>query len=293
MGQEIHYIPVGFDLERLVQPLHLDNFDPDEVILFRSEKTPENDREAQIAEDIVNDLSDNLESFLNVDVDVEVISDMYDYVGIYEFAYHTMADKLDQGNQVYVNISSMPRTVAFAFATAVDTYTLENPEDRDRLSTYYVSPEKYLITEIREELNDTKEFLRETEFPANIEEGVKERVGSITDTLQKLRKGTTAGAQTMDDGKHHVEFVAPPIVDLNSREKQLLQILYEESETESISELDQLHADRTGNESSNSSTQYNVDQLEDKGLINRSEGDGTSHKISLTRTGKMWVATRR
>ncbi|EMA30927.1 DUF6293 family protein [Haloarcula japonica] len=293
MGREIHYIPVGFDLERLVQPLSLDDFDADKVILFRSEKTPETESEAELAEDIVQDLSGSIESLLSIDVEVEEISDIYDYVEIYEYAYQKMADDLDKGNQIYVNISSMPRTVAFAFATAADTLILENPNVRDDLYTYYVSPEKYLITEVRQELEDSVEFLRNLDISKEHEDKVTERIGSMADTLQKLQKGTTAGAKELKNGKHHVKFVAPPIVDLNEREKDLLKILYEQGKVESISELDRQYAQSTDRDSSNSSTQYSVDQLEEKGLINRSKGKGASHEISLSRIGIMWAGTRR
>lgn len=293
MGKEIHYIPVGFDFERLVQPLHLDDFDADKVILFRSEKKPENDREAEIAEDIVNDLSADIESVLSIEVEIEVIGDIYDYVGIYEFAYQKMADEIDNGNQVYVNISSMPRTVAFAFATAADTHILENPDVRDDLYTYYASPEKYLITEVREELEETIDFLRDLDRQNEAGDEVTERIGSMTDTLQKLQKGTTSGAREIRDGQHHVKFVAPPIVDLSDEEEQLLEILYDYGETESISELDRLHAEFTGDRSSNSSTQYRVDRLEEKGLVDRTEGSGGSHRISLSRIGLMWAGAHR
>jgi len=254
MGEEIHYIPVGFDFERLVQPLHQDDFDADRVVLFRSEKRPENEREAEIAENIVNDLSRSIESVLNIKVEIEVISDIYDYVEIYKFAYQRIAEELDKGNQTYVNISSMPRTVAFAFATAVDTLILENPDSREDLHTYYVSPKEYLITEVREELDDTVELLREIDLPERGEEKVEKRLDSITDTLQKLEKGTTSGAREIREGSHHVEFVAPPIVDVPDAEGELLNILKEEGEVESISKLARLQAGENYDPSSNSST---------------------------------------
>lgn len=293
MGKEIHYIPVGFDFERLVQPLHLDDFDADKVVLFKSEKNPENDREAEIAEDIVNDLAADIESVLSVEAEIQVIGDIYDYVGIYEFAYQRLADEIDIGNQVYVNISSMPRTVAFAFATAVDTHILESPNIRDDLFTYYTSPEKYLIMEVREEFEETIDFLRDFRHRNGAGEKVTERIESMADTLQKLQKGTTSGAREIRDGQHHVKFVAPPIVDLSDEEEELLEILYDCGETESISELDRLHAELTDSQSSNSSTQYRVDRLEEKGLVNRAEGPGGSHRISLSRIGLMWAGAHR
>jgi len=293
MGREIHYIPVGFDLERLVQPLSLDDFDADKVILFRSEKMPEDDDEAGLARDIVQDLSDSIESFLSIDVDIERITNMYDYIGIYEFAYQKIAKDLERGDQVFINISSMPRTVAFAFATAADTHILENPDVREHLYTYYVSPREYLITEVREELKDTIEFLRKLNDTKENNEELKNYIESIGDTLQKLQKGTTAGAREIKNGKHHVKFVAPPIVDLSEREEQLLKILYNNGTVESISELHRQYSEYAGEKSSNSSTQYAVNKLEEKGLIDRATGDGASHEISLSRIGTMWGATQR
>lgn len=295
MNKEIHYIPVGFDFERLVQPLHQDNFSPDRVVLFQSEKRPANEREAEISENIVKDLSSSMESVLDIEVEIETLRDIYDYIDIYKSSYQKISDELNRGNQIYVNISSMPRTVTFAFATAVDTLILENPDARNDLHTYYVSPEKYLITEVREELEDTVELLRNVNFSSEEEEKVTAHLGTITDTLQKLEKGTTAGTKEMEDGKHHVEFVAPPIVDLNDSEEELLNILSEQGEVESISELSRLHAEsnrEAHDRSANSAAQYRVDNLEEKGLINRTEGEGGGHKISLSRIGMMWASTQ-
>ena len=80
-------------------------------------------------------------------------------------AHRYILDKLENGNEVFVNISSMPRTTAFAFATAANSiiaeYQAEVEVVRDMLHTYYVAPEKYLVLEMIDALEDARNLFEE------------------------------------------------------------------------------------------------------------------------------------
>jgi hypothetical protein len=61
-----------------------------------------------------------------------------------------------------VNVSAVPRPVSFAFATAVHSIMVERQADRDRIHTDYTAPEKYLETELAEELRANEALLSGT-----------------------------------------------------------------------------------------------------------------------------------
>ena len=292
MGKEVHYIPVGFDYERLLQPLFKGDFDPDRIILVESSKDPAESREATLAKEITEDIRESATKTLGLNVDVIAVDDMYNYQGIFEFAYKELAEKIQLEKEIFVNISSMPRTVAFAFATAVDTHVLEAPHLRDSLHTYYVSPEKYLMVDVLEMLEEQKEYLENAREEGSFHD-IDEQLDDITDILQKLQSGTTTGPRELSDGKLHVEFVAPPVIDLKPYEEELLKIVDNKGTVESISELARLHADQNGvmcNSSFINKTRYRIDNLEETGLVKKYE-NGQKHEIRLTRIGEMWSAT--
>jgi len=293
MSKQIHYLPVGFDFERMIQPLFKDDFDVDKVILITSGNDPSASREGELAERIADNIERSVRSALGIDVSKLCIPDMYDYMEIYEIAHREIKEKIEDRYEIYVNISSMPRTVAFSFATAIDTHILRKPELRNQLHTYYVAPEKYLMVDVMELLEEEKEFLVETSFKDDIKPIINERLEDITDLLQKLETGTTTSPRELDEGEHHVEFVAPPVMDLEEYQVELLSIIHQCGDIDSISELARKHAKTTDEECDRSyisKTQYRVEGLEDLGLVERDDS-GQGHRIYLTKIGEIFVAT--
>ncbi|SFT04246.1 HFX_2341 family transcriptional regulator domain-containing protein [Halostagnicola kamekurae] len=293
MGDEVHYIPVGFDFERLVQPLHYDDFDPDRIVLLYSEQESNRKKEAELAENIASQLKSAVESVLGTTVETEIISDIFNYKSLYEYAYKTLTSELDEGNTVFVNISSMPRTVAFAYATAANTHVVERPQMRGKIHTYYSSPEDYLMINAIEELESVADFLKEKDFSQNIKPGAEEHLESISSLLDDLEKGTTSGTRQLPNEKYHVEFIAPPVTGITESEEEALQVLQYMEEAESISELARQHAEWRGIECDNShknKVRYWIENLIEKGLVVKKE-EGKRHRIKFSRIGEMWAAT--
>ncbi|POG54168.1 MarR family transcriptional regulator [Haloferax marisrubri] len=289
MIEKIHIIPVGFDYERLFQPITQGKLDADKIYLLHSARK-ENSEEVQgLAQRMVDKLDQAFGTILGKEVKIHEVEDIFKFEDIYPRAYKMIKSEVDQKNEVWVNISSMPRTVAFAFATAANALVVENPELRDRVHTYYVSPERYLITEMIEELKKESEFLEQQDG-----QEFRERNDAISGLLDEIESsGTTKGASRMNGGLH-VEFPVVPFAELHDFEIQILEFLAKEGEMESTSELARELAEDLDEDlemdSFKSKVQYNVKQLEKKGFVKR-EQEKNRYKPGLSTMGELWVQT--
>lgn len=289
--ENVHFIPVGFDFERLIQPISQGGLHADRVVLLRS-ASESHDRAAELAQRMDQKLYEAFDTILGINVSREAVDQIDDYGELYEFAYNRIFDEVQKGNEVYVNISSMPRTVAFAFGTAADSLSIEYPSVRSSVHTYYVSPETYLVLDMIDELREEISFL-EDRMDGRDDTELQERHDVLDQLLNDvLERGVTEGAREMN-GNRHVEFPAPPVANLRDFEKQILRFLDQEGETRSTTQLSKQLAKNVGdeyNESFKSRTQYNVESLEEKGYIERIE-DGNRLRTRLSKMGSLWVAT--
>lgn len=297
MGKTVHFVPVGFDYERLIIPILQDQLDADRVVILRSGEA-EFDQDDDIGPELVGKMTEKVQEFTDLkglEVETNKVEDIYQYEEVYKNAYGMMKEYIDDGWEVYVNISSMPRTVAFAFATASNSFFVEEAELRDQVHTYYVAPEKYLVTDmIRElrELRDLLEQLLENPHKASIEQ----RLEDVENLLSNVEnKGITEGARDLDheDQEKYVEFPPSPLSGLRDFEKTLMRELNELENARSISQLAQNIAQRQGvefNESFRSKVQYNINSLDDKGYVVLSE-QGNRHETQLSTMGGLWVET--
>lgn len=294
MNEHVHFIPVGFDFERLIQPISQGSaLDADRIILLHSSGGENADRAVQLAARMVEKLDEAFDKILGLEVTIEEVTDIRQYEMIYIYAYERILDELQAGNEVYVNISSMPRTVAFAFGTAADSLAIEYPQVRNSIHTYYVSPEDYLVLDMIEELESEREFLElqiaEKDLGAEFVARVEVIDGLLEDVLER---GVTEGARVIGDGRRHVDFPAPPVADLRDFEKLILRFL-RDKETRSTTQLAKRLAEDEGesyDESFKSRTQYNVESLEEKGYIDRVE-EGNRLRTRLSTMGRLWVET--
>jgi len=300
MSERVHFIPVGFDFERLIHPISKGDLEADRVVLITHDNKSAIDdggRAANLGSNMTKRLED---AFQLIDIEVErefvEVSDLHDYELQYPRAHDYILDELEEGNEVFVNISSMPRTIAFAFATAADSIIAEFQGDidqiRDRLHTYYVAPQDYLVLEMIETLEDV----------ADTFDGLTERYEDLFiheqhEDVQKLlsridENGVTEGAKDLD-GQMYVEFPASPGSNIEGTEGQILKFLSDREPVPSTSALAEQLADQldeTYDESFRSRIQYNVSKLEDKGYVDRSES-GNRLETRLSTMGRMWVKT--
>ncbi|MCQ4334809.1 MarR family transcriptional regulator [Natronomonas sp. F2-12] len=293
MSENVHVIPVGFDFERLIQPISQGTFqETDRVLLIHSTSDPENNRRAELANTMVEELNDAFDRILGIEVNHVTVDDIYDYEGLYVFAYEIIANEIEDGQTVYLNISSMPRTVAFAFATAGAAHIIEDPAQRSRIHTYYVSPEKYMVIDMIEELETEIAFL-DDRLEETDDAELRERKDQMADLVSNvMNRGVTRGTKQLN-GDQHVEFPPPPMANLNDTEKEILSFLAREGPAGSISSVGRGLAESKGEEFDDafrSRVQYNVEELIEKGYIHREEA-GNSHKVSLSKMGSLWVRT--
>ncbi len=289
---QTHIVPVGFDYDRLIAPLVRDQQDVDRVILL--EGAVGSEENVEYAQNLSQKLDKDFQNLLGAETDRFVIEDVYDYDVAFEQAFDLINAELDRGNEVWVNISAMPRTISFAFATAAHSIMVERQEDRDKIHTYYTAPEKYLETELAKELRKQRELLETLQTTDEVsDERVAERLDSATDLLSEFdERGTTIGAKEID-GSHIVELPVASFSNVKPFEELILFTLGEHGEFESVSELAEALARELNEEytdSFRSKVIYNVDLLGPggKGYIEQ-ESQGKSHRTRLSRIGELWV----
>jgi hypothetical protein len=291
---QTHIVPVGFDYDRLIAPLVRDQFDVERVILL--EGAVGSEANVEYSQNLSEKLEKDFRNLLGADTERVMVADVYDYDAAFEQAYDLITAELDLGNEVWVNIAAMPRTVSFAFATAAHSLMVEREDERERIHTYYTAPEKYLETELAEELRRQQDLLGDLQ-EAGVDDALRERVAdrlaSSRDLLEEFdERGTTIGAKTFDDG-HVVELPVASFSNVKPFEEVILFKLGEHGEFESVSELAESLAAELNEEytdSFRSKVIYNVDRLGPggKGYIEQ-ESAGKSYRTRLSRIGELWV----
>jgi hypothetical protein len=287
---QTHIVPVGFDYDRLIAPLVRDQLDVDRVILL--EGAVGSEANVEYSQNLSEKLEQDFQNLLGASTERVVVADVYDYDTAFEQAYDLINAELDEDREVWVNISAMPRTVSFAFATAAHSVMVEREEDREKIHTYYTAPEKYLETELAEELRRQMDLLEELDGDVE-DDRIGERLESARDLLSEFdERGTTIGAKEIRGG-HIVELPVASFSNVKPFEEVILFKLGEEGEFESVSELAEALAselDEEYTDSFRSKVIYNVDRLGPggKGYIEQEE-HGKSYRTRLSRIGELWV----
>jgi len=287
-----HIVPVGFDYDRLIAPLVREQLDVDRAILL--EGAVGSEANVEYSQQIAAQLETDFRNLLGAETERIALEDVYDYDAAFEQAYALINAELDRGEdaEVWVNISAMPRPVSFAFATAAHSIMVEREGDRDRIHTYYTAPEKYLETELAEELRQGIDLLADLQREID-DDRIDEWLGDARDLLAEFdERGTTIGA-TEIDGSYVVELPVASFSNVKPFEELILFTLGEHGEFESVSELAQELARELGEEytdSFRSKVLYNVDRLGPggKGYIEQ-ESHGKSYRTRLSRIGELWV----
>ena len=288
---QTHIVPVGFDYDRLIAPLVREQLDVDRVILL--EGAVGSEANVEYSRNLAEKLEKDYGNLLGAETERVVVADVYDYDTAFEQAFALINAELDSGSEVWVNVSAMPRTVSFAFATAAHSIMVEREGDRDRIHTYYTVPEKYLETELAEELRRQIDLLEDLQADGTAEDRIDDRLSTALDLLAEFdERGTTIGAKEID-GSHIVELPVASFSNVKPFEEVILFTLGEHGEFESVSELAQALARELGEEytdSFRSKVIYNVDRLGPggKGYIEQEE-HGKSYRTRLSRIGDLWV----
>jgi hypothetical protein len=290
---QTHIIPVGFDYDRLIAPLVRDQFDVDQVILL--EGAIGSEANVEYSRNLASKLEKDFQSLLGASTERELIEDVYDYDAAFERAFDVINAVLDAGPErdVWVNVCSMPRPVSFAFATAAHSIMVERQTDRDRIHTYYTAPEKYLETELAEELSDCRDLIADIGETEVSQERIDERLEVVGQLLEEFEeRGTTVGAKQIGTG-HVIELPVASFSNLKPFEELILFTLGEHGEFASVSELANTLATELSEEytdSFRSKVIYNVDQLGPggKGYVEQTS-EGKSHRTKLSRIGELWV----
>ncbi|NGM68095.1 aspartate kinase [Natronolimnobius sp. AArcel1] len=294
---QTHIVPVGFDYDRLIAPLVRDQIDVERVILL--EGAVGSEANVEYSRHLSEKLETDFRNLLGASTERFILEDVYDYDEAFEQAYDLITAELDRGNEVWVNVAAMPRTVSFAFATAANSLMVEREDDREQIHTYYTAPEKYLETELAEELREQIALLEDLKDERDAaddiidDERIDTRLESARDLLSEFdERGTTIGAKEID-GRHIVELPVASFSNVKPFEELILYKLGEDGEFDSVSELAESLSSELNEEytdSFRSKVIYNVDRLGPggKGYIEREE-HGKSYRTRLSRIGELWV----
>ncbi|ERG98475.1 MAG: hypothetical protein J07HQX50_02515 [Haloquadratum sp. J07HQX50] len=291
---QTHIVPVGFDYDRLIAPLIRDQVDVDKVILLEGAIGSESN--VEYSQNISEELEKDFQNLLGADAERVIVNDVYDYDQAFEQAYELINTELDSSDnsEVWVNVSAMPRPVSFAYATAAHSIMVERQEDRNQIHTYYTAPEKYLETELAEELRAAKQLLYTLLGDSSVDQKDIERRYNAAQTLLKEfdERGTTIGAKCID-GSHMIELPVASFRSVKPFEEIILFELGEYGEFDSVSELAETLATDMNEEytdSFRSKVIYNVDRLGPggKGYIEQ-EDRGKSYRTRLSHIGQLWV----
>ena len=286
-----HIVPVGFDYDRLIAPLVRDQLDVDRVVLL--EGAVGSEANVEYSRKLAKKLQKDFTNLLGAETEEYVVEDVYDYDAAFEQAYDLINGELDTGSEVWVNVSAMPRTVSFAFATAAHSIMVEREGDRDRIHTYYTVPEKYLETELAEALRAQCDLLETIRDEGLDDERITEQIEIANELLEEFdERGTTIGAKKFGDS-HIIELPVASFSNVKPFEELILFTLGEHGVFQSVSELAQTLARELGEEytdSFRSKVIYNVDRLGPggKGYIEQDE-HGKSYRTRLSRIGELWV----
>ncbi|MDG5818344.1 DUF6293 family protein [Natronococcus sp. A-GB7] len=289
---QTHIVPVGFDYDRLIAPLVRDQIDVDRVVLL--EGAVGSEANVEYSRHLSEKLETDFRNLLGAETERFVLEDVYDYDDAFEQAYNLITAELDRGHEVWVNVAAMPRTVSFAFATAANSLMVERQDEREAIHTYYTAPEKYLETELAEELREGIDLLEDLEREGDLEDDrVTTRLESARALLAEFdERGTTIGAKEIG-GQHVVELPVASFSNVKPFEELILYKLGEDGEFASVSELAEALSRELNEEytdSFRSKVIYNVDRLGPggKGYIEREE-HGKSYRTRLSRIGELWV----
>lgn len=303
MDEIVHVIPVGFDYERLLHPISKGDLDADRIRLIDSDRPESDPPIRKLANRWLKELQYTFSSHLDYVVEVDSINGanaLYDYKRLYEEAHKIITEERDQGNTVWINISSMPRTVAFAFATAANACVVERPEDRESIHTYYVKPKDYyapqMYGELQKQQTALERWAEEVDTP-DTEAEIRDRLQAVNELVTNIeRKGLTEGAAEIDE-QLYVEFPAAPLSNLRDFEEEILRCLDEHQPMRSTSALARelgasrgIEKDSDNYESFRSKVQYNVDKLENKGYVVRNQVDNRK-ETKLSVMGELWITT--
>lgn len=296
MSANVHVVPVGFDRDRLVAPLAKGGVRVDEIYLLHGQGDASEQRNADFSarmlEFVRRDIEMTIPALSPDAIHVDVIPDVHRYDAAYEFAVDLFLRHLKKGDDLFVNISSMPRTVSFAFAAAANNLLLEDERRRGRIKVYYTAPEEYLMLRMLEILHQQSRFLNrldETSVPAELVEDLEQVLKAtdhIVDTVRQF--GWTKGAKTVN-GSYMCEIPFTSGTSLRDFEKRLILALGERDEVNSVTELATFLSDIEPGDFAalKSKVVYNIRNLVDKGFV-EIETAGRSHRPRLTHAGRLW-----
>lgn len=296
MRLAVHIILVGFDRDRLVIPITKGQMTVHKVHLLRGKGDDSEQKNMSLASSMASLVRRDLlvATALTDDDITEQFVEVHDYESAYTLACTLYSSELAQDRDVFVNISSMPRTVSFAFATAANNMVVQDERLQGRLHVYYAAPAEYLVVPMIESIQEQtvlmERLLRLDLLPENVRQEVEQIYARSRTRLQDLQNfGTTKGVKPIA-GSYQFEIPFTPSGELREFEARIVEALARGMQAPSVSQLAAQLAVEIGPEQKQikSKVIYNIRTLEKKGFVEVDE-HGRNKAPHLTAAGRLWV----
>ncbi len=251
----IHITTDGYEYDRLVIPM-LKKYPVEKLIILRSDDSPYTD---------ARDLTEMfLQKIINTPIDVELIGvDLYDFNDVFMKTLIQIKKYAGDAKDIYINISPVPKLASVAMISAAFL-----SEFHDQVEIFYAKPEEYLMPKMIGCLESFDDKKRHSEL----------------EVLHELfmNKGIAVGV------KEYIEIPFFPIKDITDVDREILQVLKDNSGVDSIDHLVDFVNRKREDEITRSSIQYRLERLLDNGLVD-TEREGRRLKIFLNKLGEIYL----
>jgi hypothetical protein len=290
---DVQVVPVVFDRDRLVAPLQRNGLPVDKVILLHAATadatTPWNQLASRLLANVRRDLV--MSGIKESAIESVELEELRDYEYVYKQAHEIISTHVARGDTIHVNVSSMPRTVGFAFAAVANHLPANMPRARNQVHLYYVPAKEYLLNTMyakMQELIQALEAAPAIGADSQLGQAIKDAKEVIQDAYEY---GQTKGVRPSSDGKPWVDIPIDAPGAIRPFERELLILLSREN-FPSVSAL----AEEWAREHFQSPIQwkskviYNIGSLEQKGLVSLAR-EGRRSMPQLTSSGRLLAHT--
>lgn len=247
---------------------------------------------------------------------IHPISDLYNPYSaaeeLYNFLREIYKEENDGDPELYINVSSMPRTMAFAAYIAAAIIGSDS-EEQTTPSVYYSIADEYLGPKMLEVMKENQRSRYEAldeltglvDYQEDLSDDVREVFERQIRQLQQQharseeiisrieRDGFSSINAEAHSGPVHVDLPLLSAPTVSGGEVAVLEVLEKEDSVESIKNLAEQLANLFEEEYSESTRNWAarmVTRLHQKGFVEQ-ERSGRKRATSLTSLGKLWIST--
>lgn len=254
----VHVLAGSYEYDRIVEPL-FGEYPVEKIIVLKSDTSYP--KMTEISNQFIQKLEDNIPK------EIETLTlDIYDFDEVFQKTLEIFRELSEDNKPIFLNISTAPKLTLVAMISAAFFF-----RNRGDIEIFYVAPQKYLIPEILDELD-------------NIDEENKEKT---IENLKNLQETFRKSGIAVNTSRFEVVPLFP-IEGINELDLEVLEILAKTQSVDSISNLTERLQTKNNEEVKRTSVQYRLKKLKEKGLITSNRVDRRM-EIKITRLGEIYL----